>query len=39
MIKMGKRQTLKIINFTKIGAYLDGQTEDYLDNILLPANE
>ena len=39
MIKIGKRQKLKIVNFSKVGAYLDGGTEDSQDNILLPNNE
>ncbi|MGL5126263.1 MAG: CvfB family protein [Fusobacteriaceae bacterium] len=39
MIKMGKRQTLTIVNFTKHGAYLDAGTEESLDNILLPNQE
>lgn len=39
MIKVGKRQTLTIVNFTKQGAYLDGGTEDPEDDILLPTNE
>lgn len=39
MIKIGKRQTLTIVNFTKHGAYLDAGTEEPRDNILLPNNE
>lgn len=39
MIKIGKRQTLTIANFSKVGAYLDAGTEDPNDNILLPNNE
>ncbi|MBC2855801.1 MAG: S1-like domain-containing RNA-binding protein [Cetobacterium sp.] len=39
MVKIGKRQSMKINNFTSIGAYLDGGTDDVNDNILLPNNE
>ncbi len=39
MIKVGKRQKLVINNFSSIGAYLYGGTEDDKDNILLPSNE
>lgn len=39
MIKVGKRQTMIINNFSSIGAYLDAGTEDPKDNILLPNNE
>lgn len=39
MIKIGKRQKLKINNFSKVGAYLDAETGDEKDNILLPNNE
>ena len=39
MIKIGKRQKLTINNFCKIGAYLDAETGDSADNILLPKNE
>lgn len=39
MIKIGKRQKLKINNFASVGAYLDAETEDAKDNILLPNNE
>lgn len=39
MIKIGKRQKLIINNFTSVGAYLDAQTGDTKDNILLPNNE
>lgn len=39
MVKLGKRQTLKINNFSSKGAYLDAETGDDKDNILLPNNE
>ena len=39
MIKIGKRQTLRVNNYTPIGLYLDAGTEDEADNILLPKNE
>lgn len=39
MIKVGKRQKLIINNFSSVGAYLYGGTEDDKDNILLPNNE
>lgn len=39
MIKIGKRQKLKINNFASVGAYLDAETGDSKDNILLPNNE
>ena len=39
MIKIGKRQKLKINNFASVGAYLDAETGDAKDNILLPNNE
>ncbi|WP_410207463.1 S1 RNA-binding domain-containing protein [Fusobacterium sp.] len=39
MIKIGKRQKLKINNFASVGAYLDAETGDSNDNILLPNNE
>jgi len=39
MIKIGKRQQLKVNNISSIGAYLDAGTEDIADNILLPNNE
>lgn len=39
MIKIGKRQKLVINNFASIGAYLDAETGDSKDNILLPNNE
>jgi len=39
MIKIGKRQKMTINNFCKIGAYLDAETGDPMDNILLPKNE
>ena len=34
MIKIGKRQTLRVNNYTPIGLYLDAGTEDEADNIL-----
>lgn len=39
MIKIGKRQKLKIARFVKHGAYLDAETENPEDDILLPINE
>jgi len=39
MINIGKIQTLKVANITKIGAYLDAVTGDSKDNILLPNNQ
>ncbi|MEG0068173.1 CvfB family protein [Cetobacterium sp.] len=39
MIKIGKRQPMKINNFSSKGAYLDAGTGDDKDNILLPSNE
>ena len=39
MIKMGKRQKLKVNNYTAIGLYLDAETGNEDDNILLPKNE
>ena len=39
MIKIGKRQQLKVNNISSIGAYLDAGTGDTADNILLPNNE
>lgn len=39
MIKMGKRQKLKVNNYTAIGLYLDVETGNEDDNILLPKNE
>ena len=39
MIKVGKRQKMKINNFSSKGAYLDAMTGDENDNILLPNNE
>ena len=39
MIKMGKRQKLKVNNYTPIGLYLDAETGNEEDNILLPKNE
>lgn len=39
MIKVGKRQSMKINNFSSKGAHLDAGTDDFKDNILLPNNE
>lgn len=39
MIKIGKRQKMRVNNISSIGAYLDGGTGDIADNILLPNNE
>ncbi len=39
MIKIGKRQKMKINNISSIGVYLDAQTGETSDNILLPNNE
>ena len=39
MIKIGKRQLLKVNNYTPIGLYLDAETGNEEDNILLPKNE
>ena len=39
MVKVGKRQTMKINNFSSKGAHLDAGTGDSKDNILLPNNE
>ncbi|MBS3994760.1 MAG: S1 RNA-binding domain-containing protein [Alkaliphilus sp.] len=39
MIEIGKKQSLKIINFTSHGAFLDGKTGKMIDNILLPSKE
>lgn len=39
MIKVGKRQDLKVNNIAKIGVYLDAETGETEDNILLPNNE
>lgn len=39
MIKLGKRQKMKINNFCSKGVYLDAETGDLNDNILLPNNE
>lgn len=39
MIKIGKRQKLKINNFSSKGIFLDAGTGDEKDNILLPNNE
>ena len=39
MIKIGKRQSMKVNNVSSIGAYLDAGTGETTDNILLPNNE
>lgn len=39
MIQIGKMQTLKILRISKIGAYLDAETGDDADNVLLPNNQ
>ncbi|MEW9123279.1 MAG: S1-like domain-containing RNA-binding protein [Thermotaleaceae bacterium] len=39
MIEMGKTNELKVVNLTAIGAYLDGETGNPKDNILLPNNQ
>ncbi|MGL4652258.1 MAG: CvfB family protein [Cetobacterium sp.] len=39
MVRVGKRQTLRINNFSSKGAHLDAGTGDANDNILLPNNE
>ncbi|MCY6369069.1 S1 RNA-binding domain-containing protein [Clostridium ganghwense] len=39
MIEMGKIQTLEVVNIAKIGAYLDGGTDDSNDNILIPNSQ
>ncbi len=39
IIKVGKRQKLVINNISSIGAYLDAETGDPVDNILLPNNQ
>lgn len=39
MIQLGKIQTLKVSNISKIGAYLDAGTDEAKDNILLPKNQ
>jgi len=39
MIKIGKRQSMKVNNVSSIGAYLDAGTGETADNILLPNNE
>ncbi|MGL4988599.1 MAG: CvfB family protein [Cetobacterium sp.] len=39
MVKVGKRQAMKINNFSSKGAHLDAGTGDAKDNILLPNNE
>ncbi|MBF8983324.1 RNA-binding protein [Lutibacter sp. B2] len=39
MIEMGRVQKLKISNIVDFGAYLDANTDDSSDNILLPNNQ
>ncbi len=39
MVKIGKRQKMKVNNIASIGVYLDAETGDNADNILLPNNE
>ena len=39
IIKMGKRQKLTVNNISTIGAYLDAETENTDDNVLLPNNQ
>ncbi|KOA19425.1 hypothetical protein CLHOM_22160 [Clostridium homopropionicum DSM 5847] len=39
MIQIGKVQTLKVLKISKIGAYLDAETGDDADSILLPNNQ
>ena len=39
MIKIGKRQKMKVNNIASIGAYMDAETDNPKDNILLPNNE
>jgi len=39
MIQIGKIQKLEVKNLASIGAYLDGQTDNSDDNILLPNNQ
>jgi predicted RNA-binding protein (virulence factor B family) len=39
MIKIGKRQKMKINNIASIGVYMDAETDNPKDNILLPNNE
>ncbi|MCX5772997.1 MAG: S1-like domain-containing RNA-binding protein [Fusobacteria bacterium] len=39
MIEVGKNKVMKINNLSKIGVYLDAETGDALDNILLPNNQ
>ncbi|WP_321329613.1 S1-like domain-containing RNA-binding protein [uncultured Ilyobacter sp.] len=39
MIKIGKRQKMKVNNIVSIGAYMDAETDNPKDNILLPNNE
>ncbi|WP_320047520.1 S1-like domain-containing RNA-binding protein [uncultured Ilyobacter sp.] len=39
MIKIGKRQKMRVNNIASIGAYMDAETDNPKDNILLPNNE
>ena len=39
IIRMGKRQKLTINNIATIGAYLDAETDNTDDNVLLPNNQ
>ncbi|WP_372714773.1 S1 RNA-binding domain-containing protein [Ilyobacter sp.] len=39
MIKIGKRQKMKVNNIASIGVYMDAETDNPKDNILLPNNE
>ncbi|WP_319200626.1 S1-like domain-containing RNA-binding protein [uncultured Ilyobacter sp.] len=39
MIKIGKRQKMKVNNIVSIGAYMDAETDNPKENILLPNNE
>jgi len=39
MIEVGKKRLMRVNNLSKIGAYLDAETGDPQDNILLPNNQ
>ncbi|WP_319371862.1 S1-like domain-containing RNA-binding protein [uncultured Ilyobacter sp.] len=39
MIKIGKRQKMRVNNIASIGVYMDAETDNPKDNILLPNNE
>jgi predicted RNA-binding protein (virulence factor B family) len=39
MVEIGRFNTLKVVNATAIGVYLDAGTDDQKDNILLPNNQ